>query len=90
MIYTFGDDIHNCVVMICQACGLDKKIRCFRIGFFGGEGEIRTLAPLFATYTLSRGASSAYLSTSPYARAIIAQILPLCKGFLQMKSFNFL
>ena len=21
------DDIHDCVVMICQACGLDKKIR---------------------------------------------------------------
>jgi hypothetical protein len=20
------DDIHDCVVMICQACGLDKKI----------------------------------------------------------------
>ena len=27
MIYTYGDDIHDCVVMICQACGLDKKIR---------------------------------------------------------------
>ena len=22
-----ADDIHDCVVMICQACGLDKKIR---------------------------------------------------------------
>ena len=22
----FVDDIHDCVVMICQACGLDKKI----------------------------------------------------------------
>jgi len=37
------DDIHDCVMMICQACGLDKKIRCFRIGFFGGEKGIRTL-----------------------------------------------
>jgi len=24
------DDIHDCVVMICQACGLDKK-RYFRL-----------------------------------------------------------
>ncbi len=29
-------------VMICQACGLDKKIRCQSIGFFGGGWWIRT------------------------------------------------
>ena len=32
---------------------------------FGGEEKIRTSAPVIPTYTLSRGASSANLSTSP-------------------------
>ena len=33
--------------------------------FFGGDEWIRTTAPVIPTYTLSRGASSANLSTSP-------------------------
>ncbi len=37
MIYTFGDDIHDCVVMICQACGLDKQKRYFREFSYGLE-----------------------------------------------------
>ena len=35
---------------------------------FGGEEKIRTSAPVIPTYTLSRGASSANLSTSPCLR----------------------
>ena len=39
-----ADDIHDCVVMICQACGLDKKIdKSKLVEFFGAEGGIRTL-----------------------------------------------
>ena len=33
--------------------------------YFGGDEWIRTTAPVIPTYTLSRGASSANLSTSP-------------------------
>ena len=33
--------------MICQACGLDKKIRCLRIGFFGRGRRTRTHDPWF-------------------------------------------
>ena len=29
MICAYGDDIHDCVVMIYQACGLDKQRRNF-------------------------------------------------------------
>ena len=51
-----------------------------RGGFFvGGEGEIRTLAPLFTTYTLSRGASSAYLSTSPYLACKVYYTIKNCR-----------
>ena len=40
MIYAFGDDIHDCVVMICQACGLDKKIdKLSLVDFFMAERE---------------------------------------------------
>ena len=35
------DDIHDCVVMICQACGLDKKIRILsNADFLAGAGGL--------------------------------------------------
>ena len=42
--------------------------------FSDGEGEIRTLAPVIPTYTLSRGASSANLSTSPYMSSVAVSV----------------
>ena len=40
----------------------------------GGEGEIRTLAPVIPTYSLSRGAPSAYLGTSPNRNYILSYL----------------
>ena len=50
----------------CQAYGLDKKIRCFRIGFFGGNNRARTYDPLLVRQMLSQ------LSYAPIRREAIA------------------
>ena len=48
-----------------------------------GEGGIRTLAPLLTTYSLSRGAPSASLGTSPLVKPmiIILSYIQLCQAF---------
>ncbi len=49
---SYGDDIPSPSAWI-KKFDLSKQVE-----FFGGEGEIWTLAPVNPTYTLSRGASS--------------------------------
>ena len=53
-----------------------KKTGIKPVFLFGGDEWIRTTAPVIPTYTLSRGASSANLSTSPfqmYALSVMGQ-----------------
>ena len=53
------DDMHDCVVMIYQACGLDKKIRQVKTcRIFWRRRKDLNLRAGYPTYTLSRGASS--------------------------------
>ena len=62
-----------------------------------GEGGIRTLAPVNPTYTLSRGTSSANLSTSPNIKYLFLPVhqdkiyttkcCSLCQAFFKI---NFL
>ena len=51
----------SCLATYVLSTSTSNKVSCF----IGGEGGIRTLAPVFPTYTLSRGAPSANLGTSP-------------------------
>ena len=46
------------VVMIYQACGLDKKSSFRKTRIFGGDGEIRTLENALTSYTISNRAPS--------------------------------
>ena len=78
------------VIVICQVFFL------FLFYFLvkqSGEGGIRTLAPVNPTYTLSRGTSSANLSTSPN-KTIFIYVLSLGQDisyqtlFLMSSIFN--
>ena len=59
--------------------GLNNKNHCFKQWFFYGDGDLNSRAAL-TTYTLSRGTSSANLSTSPNSLQLILT-KPLCIKF---------
>ena len=74
-----------------QAYGLNKKSRIKRYDFFGGDGEIWTLAPI-ARPTPLAGAPLHHLSTSPKVSELIAILvyqifLDLSIVFLKKKWF---